>query len=251
MVKTRVTLWDRFVRRAKKPVWHAARALTGQILAMPVQDLDMSMFGAVFRVPGPAAWELVPRDLFAPDVDSDGNARLQITALDYRECDILYPYREVAVTVAGRLRHGHGEEAHFYLHLPVTTEDARWTGVGIYGYPKFVAEIAFSMEGSAAVCALSLAGELILEIAADKAATTEQQWVVRNLTLRDGTPVLSEFSAEGQRGDVEAAGGASVRFGPHPIGRELAALGAGEQSLSHLYCPQVRAVLSVPMVLEA
>ncbi len=249
MSRVRVTLWDRFLRAAKKPVWYAVHALSGQRLAMPVHYLDMSMFGAVFRVPGSAASALVPRDLFVPDVDDDGNARVHVTALEYRLCDILYPYCEVAVTVAGRLRRGQQEEAHYYLHLPVTTDDACWTGVGNYGFPKFVAEISFSLGGTMASCTLSLDGDPILELTVGKAVTTEEQWLVRNLTVREGTPILSEFTAQGQRGDADTAGGASVWFGTHPIGRELAALGIEGQSLSHFYCPQMCAVLSKPIVL--
>lgn len=251
MSKASITLWDRFLRMAKKPVWYAIHALTGQRLAMPVHYLDTSLLGAAFRVPEPAVSALVPCDLLAPDVDDDGHARLYVIAMEHRECDILYPYRELAVTVAGHLRDRQDEGVHYYLHLPVTTEDARWPGVENYGFPKYVAEIAMSLAGPMPTCALSLEGDSILELAVGKAIASEQTWLFRNLTIRGRTPVLSELLCQGQRADVDVVGGASIRFGQHPIGRELAALGIERQSVSHFYCPQLRATLSKPIVLGA
>lgn len=250
MFKTSVTPWDRFLRTIKRPAWRTVHALTGQRLAMPVHYLDTSLLGAAFRVPGSTVSDLVPRDFWVPILDGDRQARLYVIAMEHRECDILHPYREVAVTVAGRLRDG-GAEAHYCLHLPVTTEDARWPGVDNYGFPKYVAEIAMSLAGSRPKCAVSVAGEKILELDVGTAATAAQSWVFRNLTLRERTPVLSEFSCHGERAEVAATGGASIRFGGHPIGRELAALGVENQSASHFYCPQIRAVLSKPMALES
>ena len=249
MLKSRVTLWDLVIRTTKRPVWHAIHAVTGHRLAMPVHYLDTSLVGAVFRVPSPAILGLVPRDQFDPDVDDDGLARLYVIAMEHRECDILRPYRELAVTVLGHLCHKQDEQEHFYLHLPVTTEDARWPGVENYGFPKYRAEIAFSLAGARATCALSLDGSSILELSVGKASVSEQAWAFTNLTMRGRTLVLSRLLCEGQRAHADTAGGASIRLGPHPIGRELAALGIEERSVSHFYCPQLRAVLSKPMPL--
>jgi hypothetical protein len=249
VLKSRVTLWDLVIRTTKRPVWHAIHAVTGHRLAMPVHYLDTSLVGAVFRVPSPAILGLVPRDQFDPDVDDDGLARLYVIAMEHRECDILRPYRELAVTVLGHLCRKQDEQVHFYLHLPVTTEDARWPGVENYGFPKYRAEIAFSLAGARSACALSLDGSSILELSVGKASVSEQAWVFTNLTIRGRTPVLSRLLCEGQRAHADTAGGASIRLGPHPIGRELAALGIEERSVSHFYCPQLRAVLSKPMPL--
>jgi hypothetical protein len=249
VLKSRVTLWDLVIRTTKRPVWHAIHAVTGHRLAMPVHYLDTSLVGAVFRVPSPAILGLVPRDQFDPDVDDDGLARLYVIAMEHRECDILRPYRELAVTVLGHLCHKQDEQVHFYLHLPVTTEDARWPGVENYGFPKYRAEIAFSLAGARSACALSLDGSSILELSVGKASVSEQAWAFTNLTMRGRTLVLSRLLCEGQRAHADTAGGASIRLGPHPIGRELAALGIEERSVSHFYCPQLRAVLSKPMPL--
>jgi len=249
VLKSRVTLWDLVIRTTKKPVWYAIHAMTGQRLAMAVHYLDTSLVGAVFRVSSPAISGLLPRDQFVPDVDDDGLARLYVIAMEHRACDILHPYRELAVTVLGHLRGRQDGQVHFYLHLPVTTEDARWPGVENYGFPKYRAEIAFSLAGARPMCALSLDGNSILELSVGKASVSEQAWAFTNLTMRGRTPVLSQLLCEGQRAHADTVGGASIRLGPHPIGRELAALGIEEQSVSHFYCPQLRAVLGKPMPL--
>ncbi len=251
MTTTQTASWKGALRGIKKPVWFAWHRLTGRRMALPVHYLDMRMAGAVFRLPAQQARDLVADERFVPRVEDDGLARCYVTALEYRKVDILYPYNELAVTIPGSLR-GFDREAdlHAYLHLPVTTEDARWTGVEIYGFPKYVAGIEFREIERTVVSTLTLAGQEILTLRVAKGPAQNDEWVVENLTFLDGEPILSTFHAAGQRHASDVAGGATLHLGEHELAQELRSAQIEPTSESHFYCPQMSATLSKPVKLK-
>jgi hypothetical protein len=250
MTTSEIGPWKRFVRAAKKPVWHAVHRLTGTRMAMTVHYLDMSMIGGVFRLDPEQAAQLASNDRFVPSIAKDGLARCHVTALEYRDIDILHPYNEVAVTIPGRLRGAdHQTDLHFYLHLPVTTDDAAWPGIEIYGFPKYLAAIDFKESETDVVCSLTLAGQEILELQVTKGPAHEDAWEVENLTFLEGEPLLCFFHAYGPRYASEVPGGATLRFGEHRLAQELRSAQMELTSVSHFYCPSIQATLSPPVKL--
>jgi hypothetical protein len=240
-----------FVRAAKKPVWHAWHRLTGRRMALPVRFLDMRMVGGVFSLPPHQAQQLVAHDRFVPWVADDGQARCHVTALEYRKVDILYPYNELAVMIPGSLRGVDRETPlHAYLHLPVTTEDARWTGVEIYGFPKYLATIDFREAEHEVVSSLELVGREALALRVTKGPARDDDWMVYNLTFLDGEPMLSTFHGTGQRYTSDFHGGARLRWGEHEMVQGLRSAQIELTSVSHFYCPRMRATLSTPIKLK-
>jgi hypothetical protein len=252
MNTSKPSVWNRFVRAAKKPVWHTVHWLTGKRMGMPVHYLDMAMVSGAFRLDAEGAAQLVAEDRFVPSIAEDGRARCHVTALEYRSIDILYPYKELAVTIPGRMRGVDQEtEMQYYLHLPVTTEDARWPGVENYGFPKTIGVIDFKQSESEVVCSWALAGQEVLRLQVSKGATTEDEWEVANLTFLQGEPVLSTFHGFGQRYASGMPGGAKLHLSAHEIAQELGAAGLELTSVAHAYCPEMGALLSTPSKLEA
>jgi hypothetical protein len=251
MTASKSSPWKSFVRAAKKPVWHTVHRLTGRRMALPVHFLDMTMIGGVFRLAAEQAAQLVSDDRFVPSIAEDGLARCHVTALEYRTIDILYPYNELAVTIPGNLRGVDREtNLHYYLHLPVTTQDARWTGVEIYGFPKYIAAIDFEQGEREVVCSLTLAGQEVLTLQVTRGAAQDDEWEVENLTFLDGEPLLSLFHGYGQRYTSDVRGGARLQLGEHDIAQQLRAAAIEPTSMSHFYCPRMRATLSVPIKLQ-
>jgi hypothetical protein len=251
MTASIVSPWKSFVRATKKPVWYAVHRLTGIRMRTPVHFLDMTMAGGVFRLAAEQATQLVSNDLFVPSIAEDGLARCYVMALEYRNIDILYPYKELAVTVPGRIRGVDREtDLHYYLHLPVTTEDARWTGVEIYGFPKYIAAIDFKQSESGVATSLTLAGREVLTLHVSTGATQDEEWDVENLTFLDREPILSIFHAYGRRHAGKVPGGARLQWGEHDIAQELRSAQIEPKSVSHFYCPKMRATLSAPVMLR-
>jgi hypothetical protein len=243
--------WKSFVRAAKNPVWHTVHSLTGIRMALPVHFLDMTMMGGVFRLDPEQAAQLVSNDLFSPSIAEDGLARCHVTALEYRSVDIMYPYNELAVTIPGKIRGVDREtDLHYYLQLPVTTEDARWTGVEIYGFPKYIAAIAFEESDSDVVCALTLAGQEVLTLHVSKGIAKDDEWDVENLTYLDGEPLLSVFQGCGRRYASAVPGGSRLQFGEQRMAQGLRSAQIEPTSVSHFYCPGMRATLSAPVKLK-
>jgi hypothetical protein len=251
MAASNTNPWKRFVRATKKPIWYAVHRLTGRRMGMPVRYLDMTMIGGVFRLAAEQAAQLVPNDLFVPSIAEDGLARCYVMALEYRNIDILYPYNELAVTIPGKIRGVDREtDLHYYLHLPVTTEDARWPGVEIYGFPKYIAAIHFEESERYVACSLALAGQEVLTLHVSRGAAKDDEWDVENLTFLDGEPLLSFFHGYGRRHASDIPGGARLQLGEHDVAQELRTSGIEPTSVSHFYCPKMRATLSVPIELR-
>jgi hypothetical protein len=251
MTTSKVSLWKNFVRAAKNPVWHTVHSLTGIRMALPVHYLDMTMMGGVFRLDPEQATQLVSNDLFVSSIAEDGLARCHVTALEYRNIDILYPYNELAVTIPGKIQGGDWEtDLQYYLHLPVTTEDARWPGVEIYGFPKYIAAIDLEESESDVVCSLTLAGQEVLTLHVSKGVAKDDEWEVENLTFLDGEPHLSFFHGYGRRHASDVPGGSRLQFGEQRTAQELRSAQIELTSVSHFYCPRMRATLSAPVKLK-
>jgi hypothetical protein len=247
MTTSERSLWQTLVRATKKPIWHAVHGLTGIRMNMPVCYLDMAMMGGVFRLAARDATRLVANDFFVPSIAEDGLARCHVTALAYRNIDILYPYNELAVTIPGKLQGlGRDTDLFYYLHLPVTTEDARWPGVEIYGFPKYIACIDFEEGENTVTCSLVLDGEEVLALTVSKGPVEDGEYHAQNLTFLDGEPLLSFFDGYGKRHATDQRGGSTLRLGKHRIAQALQSAEIEFTSCSHFYCPTMSATLSAP-----
>ena len=236
------------IRPIKKPVWYAVHSLTGIRMQMTTRILDGSMFSASFRVPFNKAKKLMPSPKISPIEYSPGFAEIIIQANEFRHIDILYPYNEVAVAIPISYHIGSKNSISsglWYLHLPVSTEDARWGGVENYGFPKFVAEIEFDSNINTQQCTVTHNGGNILTIKAKTIDTQFQEWKYDNITMNDGRLLHSSLSVKGQKGIDETVGGAIISFGDHPIAEELQSLEMGFTSFRHAYMPKIQAILSI------
>ncbi len=78
-----------------------------------------------------------------------------------RAVQIAGPYTEVAIQVPVEPVDDSPGDKFAHLFLPVSTEAARWPGVDIYGFPKFVAKINFVRDENQIACRLDANEELI------------------------------------------------------------------------------------------
>jgi len=239
---------EAIIRPIKKPVWYAVHSLTGIRMQMTTRFIDCSMFNASFRVPLDKVRTFLPSPKLLPIECYPGVAEILIHANEFRHVDILYPYNEVAIAIPVSYQIGSKTKISsglWYLHLPVSTEDACWPGVENYGYPKFVAEIEFDYSSDTPLCNLMHKGNKILTIKVKALNTLFQEWESDNITMKDGRLIHSSFCVKGQRGIDETQGGASISFGDHPIAEELQSLLMEFTSFRHSYMPKVEAILSI------
>jgi hypothetical protein len=131
-------------------------------VALPIMYFDNSNMIAMFWVDYDGAQELVGAQGLTAIRFSCGKALVSVAFFEYRDC-ALPPYKEVGLAIAAlpngapapkypllSLFYGLDQcrAGFFIVDLPVTTDVACAAGREIWGYPKFVAPIAFSLQGS-------------------------------------------------------------------------------------------------------
>lgn len=240
----RRVLTETVLRPIKKPIWYAVHALTGIRIQTTAHYLDATMFSASFKAPLDKICRILPSLKLVPAESSPGFATIVIAANDFRHIDILYPYKEVAIMIPifFKMKREELQSAGlWYMHLPVSTEDARWPGVENYGFPKFVADI--TIDSDVPECRLTHRGHEILSLRVKKTRTQFEQWELNNVTKRNEEYIYSTFSVEGERGISETKGGGSLSLGNHEIGKELRDLQIDLSSFRHEYVPKADAVL--------
>lgn len=239
---------DSVMRKAKKPLWYGVNKLTGIRLQMHTHYYDLSQIVACFPAPVDKVKASLPSSKLEPVECSPGMVGVLIIANEMRHIDILEPYNEIATGVYVRLpgTNTPEQQANYYFHMPVTTEDACWPGVENFGFPKFLVDVTFEDTPDTWCCHLSQDGQEIFTLEAQKLATDFEAWEVLNLTQRDGTFLICGFDVQGQRGLSEADGECTCRLGDHPMAQELRATGMSQTSIWHQYIPQAQAVLQKP-----
>ncbi len=234
--------------------------LGGLKLMVPVFYQDMTSMNAVFTASTARVAELLPHPELRPVEFRRGRSLLSVTALEYRQSGI-GPYNEVAIAVpvvfgrkpvrlldalAAVVRHAFSL---YIFQLPVTTEPALIGGVQLYGYPKFLAEIAFAREEKRLACTLaqgehrilSLVGEHIGRYRPAKLHATTYS-IKGDTLLRTAIEFDKLESAETLR-----RGAATLEIGSeHRVARQLASLDVDPRPVLFQMSPRGRAILFEP-----
>lgn len=230
----------------KRPLWVVNRKLTGGRLQANVAFRDLSMYGGFFEAPAAKVAERLPAG-FTVKQHRPGFAEVQIMAMEYRDIDILKPYREAGVTVPVTFSPGDGGppiEGEFVLELPVTSEEARWTGVENYGFPKIVADVSIAAANGGRICTLRHGGRHVFTLHVDALPIESACLPMRFLNVRsDGIVVLAPFDVDGSVGEMKRAGGVTLELGYHAIADELRELDVDLSSGRAFYLPKASAFL--------
>lgn len=207
-----------------KAMWHLVFALTGLDISFDAKYEDLSLYCIELRASLEKAQEMLAERHFTPREVAPGETRLQILGADFGRVQTVGAYKEVAIQVPVEpLGDGPGDRL-AHLFLPVTTEAARWPGVDIDGFPKFIAQIDFAKNEERVSCRLAADEELILEFAMDDKLGAQKQERWEFYGLRKGRTVRTAFDLEGLVWEEEAPGDATLVLGQHPIGQTLRTL---------------------------
>lgn len=243
---------DAFFRRLKRPIWLAVYRTTGRRLPASVDYRDFTAIRGDFDADARVARRLVP-SAFDVVESSPGRTTVGVAAMSYREVDIMAPYGEfvVQVPVEYHDRAGETTEGVFPISVPVTTEDARWGGVEIAGFPKFVADVAFESTPEGFSGTLTKDGEHVLTLAVDveDLSPERDEELVRLFNVRrDGHVTESTFERVGTSDASDRPGGARLELGTHPLSNLLRALDVGTESVGHEFTPAASGHLRTPSV---
>jgi Acetoacetate decarboxylase (ADC) len=208
-----------------------------QEVTIPVEVRDASAHMASFLVPAAAAQDLIAYSGLDVAEPLPGRAVCSLAFMRYVDGD-LGPYHEVAV--AFLVRHKGMEPASaltksaevargflgaFIHQLPVNQEFTLEAGRGIWGFPKFLADIDLDLPGPVARCTLRHDGELVLSLDVRRGVRIPARGSsVDAYSSADGLLRRTAWSMEPT--EVRGRpGGALLVLGDHPIAKELGSLG--------------------------
>ena len=205
-------------------------------IALPIRYWRTDCFMGVFPADYGAVRDLLPSSRLYPvrllgAQSRGGGGRLQLSRDRGRPLRRVSgqpavhprPRRTAAAPLLLGRWHGFGG---FVAHLPVTSRVAREAGRRIWGYPKFVADMAFELLPEHQQVTLTETGREILRLGVRRAG-----WVglerapLSTFTVLDTRLIRTTVA---MRGYVATALGAScgeLTLGDHPVGRELTSLG--------------------------
>ncbi len=227
-----------------------------QSIPFPLFYRDLAYVGVFLLAPLAAARRILPSKRMHPFRLTPWHGIVTITASEYKDSDI-GPYNAVSIGVpfvmdratpvlTGILRTPPEVPMIYLLHLPVTTEIARDTGVVVANFPESMADIGFKSDDRWVNCMVDAKGKNILSLSARK---TDLRPLPRQrvypITLQRDRLLRSELNySEGKAGISKKQSDIRLEFGTHPIGLKLKELNLG-RVLQYQYYPAGQAVLSM------
>jgi len=230
---------------------------TGRMFKLPVFYYDNTSITAIYTASTNKVKKLLPHPAMNPIEMLPGKSMVAFTAFEYRKTDI-DPYNEfsIAFLITFDKRQVPGLTALWQLarrcftayvwKLPVTTEIARFGGVELYGYPKFLADITFERSREWIECRLSEKGEKILTLKGKILPTTRGK-ITRFVTtsIVDEIPVTANVVVDplefAQSRDPQSA---ILELGEkHPIAQTLREIGLSSNPIVYQLSPVTEAVL--------
>ena len=218
-------------------------------MRFPVEYKDQLRISANFTISSEKARKMLLSKRLEPIEAKPGVAILSIIAYEYHNIQGLKPYNEFGTFLPVNYR---GEDGSlggpgvYCLHLPVTTEMARWGGVAIYGFPKIVAEIDWEHEKNSSSCAVWHDGKNVAKLTVNKLETKIATQKSICYTYKDGSILKSLVETEGHVGFSRKAGGAKLELGDHKIAEDLKQLEISHEAFEYQYIPKMYMLLHQP-----
>jgi hypothetical protein len=235
-----------------------AYEVDGRRVTMPVQVRAARMANATFLVPADAAQSVIDGTGLRVDRKRGGKAVVALALIDYLDND-LGDYDEFALSFVvenppGTPRLGRGAVATYIHRLPVSQPFTCEAGRGIWGFPKWVADLQVDIgDGEATAVMRNDDGSELLSVRLRRGVIPTPS---RPLTMAcysngpDGGILRTSWITRTASPRLRfGGGGAEVRVGRgHPLADELRALGFPRKSLMTMFCSSMSATFEAPEV---
>lgn len=213
----------------------------GRTVTFPVRIRTARLNAALFRAASDAAATHLPQGL-APVLIAPGTTVVAVLVVDYIDND-LGDYDELGIAVpclpsgsaqpsVRQLLEGlsRGTIGTFVIHLPVTQEFTSAAGNQLWGLPKTVDDLAIRHRDRLVTCSWRRGDREIARVALSSRPGGKDLGVevVGYASSPDG--LIATHSRMALSGVSLVAGG-RIRFGDHPVGRELARLFRSDRAI--------------------
>lgn len=237
--------------------------IQGQEIETPFEVREARQWAVQYLVQAPAAQAVIDHTGLQVAQPFPGRAMVSLAFVDYLDTPV-GPYHEVAVSFVVRPHDAlpargrelvaeffRGEVGAFIHQLPVDQTLTLEAGVGIWGFPKFLADIEIRDIGRRTFCELRHDGEHVLTLDVRRSGPVRlPQHTPPSYSFHEGVLRRTEWTSWGHdRGGV--VGGAELELGSHPIAKELESLGLPQRALMTSHVGRLRAVFGDAEVVEA
>jgi len=229
----------------------------GRPFRLPVFYYDNTSVTAIYTASTNKVKKLLPHPAMNPIEMLPGKSMVAFTAFEYRKTDI-DPYNEFSIAflitldkpqIPGLTALWQMARRCFTAYvwkLPVTTEIARFGGVELYGYPKFLADITFERSREWIECRLSEKGEHLLSLKGKVLPTTRGK-ITRFVTtsILEQIPLTANVVVDplefAQSRDSQSA---ILELGAkHPIAQALKEIQLSAGPVMYQFSPVTEAIL--------
>ena len=250
----------RGIKQFAFPAPENARHLGRSTFQIPTFYYDNTSMTAIYTASTERVRSYLPDSRMHPVELRPGRCLVAFTAFEYRKSDI-DPYNEFSIAILinfdkpaipglSILRQLLANVFHAYVwHLPVTTEIARYGGVELYGYPKFLADITFTRQGGHLECALAEGGRSILTLRGrDLPTRPGKDARFKTYPVKDGITLCGNvYTSHLSYAESRRGADASLTLGTqHPICGELRGIELSEKPLIYQYSAENECVLFGP-----
>jgi hypothetical protein len=232
-----------------KIYWNSVFNLTGLDVSFDAKYKDWSFYFIELKANYQGVKKMLVERHLVPKEIAHGETRLQIVGCEMRAVQISGPYNEVSIQAPVEPLDDSPGDKFAHLFLPVSTEAARWPGVDIYGFPKFIAKIDFAKGEDQIICRLAANEEAILEFRMDDKVGTKKRERWEFYGNRRQRIVKTVFDLEGLISE-EAKENVSFVLGKHIIAETIRELLLSDEVVRTMIGHNVSGVLRKPVRIE-
>lgn len=230
--------------------------IDGEEVALPVEVRSAQMVAVQYLVEAGAAQRLIDYSDLEVARLPGGRALLALSAVAYADND-LGPYHEVAVAVAvrphdagPRWRPSPTSPTTFIHRLPVNQDFTCRVGRGLWGFPKWVADISYRERRGRTECVMHEGGSLVLglevrrglvPLPANETAMTCYSW-------HEGVLRRTPWTTRNRLTAARPGGAVLVLGHDHPMAEELRSLGLPGRALASITTGAMSASFGAPEV---
>ncbi len=236
----------------------ASFELDGEEIAIPVEVRSAKMVAAQYVVDGDAAQALIDYSGLRVARQLGGRAMVALSAVQYTDND-LGPYHEFAVAVVVEphdappgWRPSPTNVTTLIHRLPVNQSFTCAVGKGLWGFPKWVADITYAETDRSTICTVVDDDEFVLSFEARRGLVPLPASDVEMACYSwdDGVLRRTPWTTRSRRMKARP-GGTTLTLGTnHPMATELRDLGLPKTPLMTTGTPIMTATFGAPEVVE-
>lgn len=231
----------------------------GQRVTMPVKVRAAKQAAATFLVRHAAAQQVIEHTGLTATRQRGGKAIASLALVDYTDND-LGSYKELALAIvvddtAGAPTSGKAPISTLIHRLPVTEEFTCAAGRGIWGFPKWIADLSVDFTPAGATCVLRNDGQDVVSITMKRGRIPVPRKPMDMNAFScddDGVVRRTPWTTNGTGRQSIRPGGVTVEVGyGHPLADELRTLGLPKRALMTLFDDHMSATFGLPEIVNA